>query len=184
MLSLIVAMGRSNRIIGLDGDMPWNLSADLKRFKKITTGHTVVMGRKTWESIPAKFRPLPNRQNIVLTRNKSYRNEVPEGVIVASSLDEAIELHRRMREQNMGENWGDIFAIGGESIFAEALPKAHRLYLTLVDYQGEGDTFFPEDPFFSFQQIQGEPWLEEVPADEKNTHTSWFCVMGSNVPFA
>jgi len=179
MLSLIVAMGRRNRVIGLDGDMPWKLSADLKRFKQITTGHTVVMGRKTWESIPAKFRPLPNRQNIVLTRNKSYRDEVPEGVIVANSLAEALELHRRMSEGNVGENWGDVFVIGGESVFAEAYPTADRLYLTLVDYHGDGDTVFPEDPFGRYVPIPGEPWLEETLADDKNTHTSWFCVMGS-----
>lgn len=167
MLSMIVAMSEKKRIIGLDGDMPWKLSADLKRFKKITTGHTVVMGRKTWESIPAKFRPLPNRRNIVLSRNLDYE---AEGTEVFASLTTVMQI----------PSWGPqdhVFLIGGAGVFEEGLKFVHRLYVTFVDYEGAGDTFFPETPGTRFALV-GDPSDEEVPQDEKNSHRSRFCVMG------
>ena len=174
MLSMIVAMSEKKRIIGLDGDMPWKLSADLKRFKKITTGHTVVMGRKTWESIPAKFRPLPNRKNIVLTRQPGYIDKVPEGVGIASSLEEAVATHRALSQSPVAEKWGDLFLIGGTSVFEAGLQLAERIYLTEVKYEGPGDTFFPEDPFDRFKR--DSEW-EQVKADEKNSHDSAFVVL-------
>ena len=128
MLSMIVAMSERHRVIGLEGDLPWKLSADLKRFKEITTGHTVVMGRKTWESIPEKFRPLPNRKNIVLTRQESYVERVPEGVGVSSSLEEAVALHASLAQTPVAEKWGDLFLIGGTSVFESGLEIADRLY--------------------------------------------------------
>jgi len=173
MLSIIVAMSQKDRIIGLEGDMPWKLSADLKRFKQITTGHTVVMGRKTWESIPAKYRPLPNRKNIVLTRQEGYIDSVPEGVGVASSFEEAVATHKALSQSAVAGEWGDLFVIGGESVFAEALPLADRLYLTVVDYEEDGDTFFPVDPTEHFEAVS----TESLPADEKNTHSSRYMVM-------
>jgi len=163
MLSLIVAMSEKNRVIGLDGNMPWKLSADLKRFKKITTGHTVVMGRKTWESIPKKFRPLPNRRNIVLSKNPEY---VAEGAEVFHALSTVLEI------PSFGER---LFVIGGESIFAEALPLADKIYLTVVGYDGEGDTYFPADPFETFEPMKDTE--EIVEADGKNTHRSRFLVL-------
>jgi dihydrofolate reductase len=177
MLSLIVAMSEKDRVIGLEGDLPWKLSADLKRFKKITTGHTVVMGRKTWESIPAKFRPLPNRKNIVLSRQKGYIDSVPEGVGVCKSLEEALQSYAAVRQTAMADEWGDLFIIGGESVFAEALPHAGRLYLTVVDYEEDGDTFFPVDPSEHFETVSSE----SVAADEKNTHSSRYMVMDRKV---
>lgn len=174
MLSMIVAMSEKDRVIGRDGDLPWKLSADLKRFKEITTGHTVVMGRKTWESIPEKFRPLPNRKNIVLTRQEGYIERVPEGVGVSSSLEEAVALHASLAQTPVAEKWGDLFLIGGTSVFESGLEIADRLYLTTVDYDGPGDTFFPELPIDRFQMAS--EWLR-VKADEKNSHASAFCVM-------
>jgi dihydrofolate reductase len=173
MLSLIVAMSEKDRVIGLDGDLPWKLSADLKRFKQITTGHTVVMGRKTWESIPAKFRPLPNRKNVVLSRQDGYIDSVPDGVGVSQSFGDALAGYAAISQTDMASEWGDLFVIGGESVFAEALPHADRIYLTVVEYEDDGDTFFPTDPFEQFEVLEEE----RVEADEKNSHASRFLVM-------
>jgi len=115
--------------MGRDGDLPWHLPADLKRFKKLTTGHSIIMGRKTFESIG---RPLPKRRSIVLSQTPSFQ---PEGTEVAASLDEALKLARTDEE---------VFVIGGARVFAEALPIADRLYLTRVHADIEGDVFFPE----------------------------------------
>jgi dihydrofolate reductase len=163
MLSMIVAMSERDRVIGLDGDLPWKLSADLKRFKKITTAHPVIMGRKTWESIPEKFRPLPERRNIILTRNPEF---AARGADVCESLEQALSTIPDDLE---------AFLIGGTSVFEAGLQLAERIYLTRVEYDGPGDTFFPEDPFERFEPQQD--W-EGVDADDKNSHASFFCVMG------
>jgi len=126
-LSLIVAM-TENRVIGKNNQLPWHLSEDLKRFKKITMGHPIIMGRKTFESIG---RPLPGRQNIVLTRDKNYTKE---GIDVAHTLADAL---------SKCEQTGEEFVIGGASVFEDALPLARRLYLTLIRHPFEGDAYFP-----------------------------------------
>lgn len=128
-LAAIVAMGK-DRAIGSNGKIPWHLPEDLKHFKEITSGNTIIMGRKTWESLP--HRPLPGRDNIVISRNPDY---VTKGALLTSSLQNAIEAAE-----------GDIaFVIGGESIYREALPFCSLLYLTLVDIATPyADTFFPE----------------------------------------
>ncbi len=128
MISIIVAMSE-NRVIGRSGDLPWHLPADLKRFKALTTGHSIIMGRKTFDSIG---RPLPNRTSIVITRNADYR---PEGIIVVDCLDEALK---------RSEAGKQVFIIGGGEIYRLALPRADRLYITMVHAMVEGDTFFPE----------------------------------------
>lgn len=177
MLNIIVAMAQDSRVIGLEGGMPWKLGADLRRFKKITVGHTVVMGRKTWESIPEKYRPLPDRQNIVLTRQPGYLKRIPDGVGIASSLEEAVETHQALSCSPVADQWGDLFIIGGESVFAEALPKAGRIYLTVVlDYEDDGDTFFPGDPWEEFE-VDPEFTEEVVPADDKNSHPTRYVVL-------
>ncbi len=132
-ITLIAAMAR-NRAIGLDQRLPWRLPADLKRFKALTTGHAIVMGRKTYDSIG---RPLPWRSTIVITRQTDY---APPGVLVAHSLDEALE---RAREAGETE---EIFVAGGEEIFrlALALGRGDRIQLTRIDQDFPGDTFFPE----------------------------------------
>lgn len=127
MLSLIVAMSR-NRVIGHQNQLPWHLPEDLKHFKATTMGNPIIMGRKTFESIG---RPLPGRENIVVTRNPAYREE---GVIVVHSLAEAIKA--------CGDR--DAFVIGGAQLYQDALPLADRLYVTLIDQDFAGDTYFPE----------------------------------------
>lgn len=128
-LTLIAAVAR-NGVIGIDNRLPWHLPADLKHFKALTTGHTVIMGRKTWESLPANFRPLPGRRNIVVTRNASYH---AAGATVAVSLPAAISAAKG----------GEAFVIGGAELYAAALPLAGHLQLTEIDATFEGDTRFP-----------------------------------------
>jgi dihydrofolate reductase len=127
-LSIIVAMSK-NRVIGANGTIPWHLPEELKRFKALTMGHSIIMGRKTWESIG---RLLPGRKTVIVTRQPGYR--VP-GATIAHSLDEAIAA--------CGDD-GEIFVIGGAELYAQALPRAGRLYLTTVDAEVAGDTAMPE----------------------------------------
>lgn len=126
-VSLIAAMSE-NRVIGRDGQLPWRLPDDLRHFKELTVDHTVIMGRRTFDEIK---RPLDNRRNVVITRNKEFR---AQAVTVVPSLKEALAL---------GATEDEVFVIGGGEIFARALPLADRIYLTLVHAQVEGDTFFP-----------------------------------------
>jgi dihydrofolate reductase len=127
-LSAIVAMA-ANRCIGKDNALPWRLPADLKRFKQLTLGHTLILGRKTYESIG---RPLPGRKTIVVTRQRDY---APEGVRVAHSLEQALELAR-------GED--EVFIAGGADLYRQSLEQVRRLYLTRLEREYAGDTFFPE----------------------------------------
>ena len=127
-ICIIVAMSK-NRVIGKDNNMPWHLSEDLKNFKKITTGKTIIMGRKTYESIG---KPLPNRKNIVLSRKLKDKN-----IVVAKNIDEALSLSENEREQ-------EVFIIGGEDIYKQTAHMATRLYLTTIDDNIDGDKYFPE----------------------------------------
>ncbi len=127
-LSIIVAVSE-NGVIGRGGTLPWRLPADLKYFRRVTTGHAVVMGRKNFEDIG---RPLPDRRNIVLTRDSGFR---AEGCLVARSIEQAITL--------AGDD-PEIFFIGGAELYTQILPRADRLYLTRVHASIEGDTYFPE----------------------------------------
>jgi dihydrofolate reductase len=147
---LIVAMSE-NRVIGVDNRLPWSIPEDLKRFKRITNGHPIVMGRKTYESIG---RVLPGRTNIVITRERLYR---VEGGAVVHSLDEALEWARRSPGAD------EIFVIGGAEIFRLALPLAHRIYLTEVKWPFEGDTFFPDFDERQYREVTRER-LSESPA--------------------
>lgn len=131
MLSLIAAVAR-NRVIGKDNRLLWHLPEDMKHFREVTRGKPVIMGRKTWESLPEKFRPLPGRHNIVVSRNPNYN---APGATLADSLESAIRLAGIEDE---------LFVIGGETLYRQALPLAHRLYLTKIDRDYEGDAFFPE----------------------------------------
>ncbi len=132
-ISIIVAL-TSEGVIGKGNDLPWpRIPVDMKYFKNTTMGHPVIMGRKTWESIPPMFRPLPGRTNIILSRDSSFE---AENAFVFPSLDDAI---RSAADMPGGE---EIFVIGGGQIYAEALPKADRLYLTYVHGAFEGDTYF------------------------------------------
>lgn len=127
-LSIVVAHS-ANRVIGRNGDLPWHLPADLQHFRELTSGGTVVMGRKTYESLPDAYRPLPNRRNIVLSTDPDYR---ADGAETAASLEAAVE--------SCG---GDCFVIGGGETYDQALAITHRVYVTEVEAAVEGDTLFP-----------------------------------------
>lgn len=129
MISLMVAHD-PNRVIGKDNQLPWHIPEDLAYFKKHTIGKGIVMGRNTFESIG---RPLPKRRNIIVSRNEGYK---AEGADVVHSLEDAIQLAKEVHEE--------IMVIGGEQIFRSILPKADRLYITLIQKPFDGDTFFPE----------------------------------------
>ena len=144
-LSIVVAMAQ-NRAIGRDNDLLWHLSDDLKRFKAITSGHTVVMGRRTFDSLPRK--PLPQRRNIVLTHDQSFHYEVPStatGTLeVAHSIPELL---------HMTANEEETFLIGGGTLYRDLLPWVNRMYVTWVYRDFEGDTFFPVIDTSVFRQV-------------------------------
>lgn len=139
MISIIVALAR-NRAIGLNGNLIWHLSADLKYFKRVTTGHTVIMGYKTFLSLP-NHKALPNRRNIIIS---SHLEQAPEGFELAHSIQEAV---------NMVHDEEETFVIGGGSIYEQFLPKADRLYLTRIDKEFEADTYFPYIDFDEWNLI-------------------------------
>jgi len=133
-ISLIVAMAK-NRVIGFGGELPWHISEDLKYFKRTTLKKPVIMGRKTFQSIG---RPLPGRENIVITRNKDY---LPDGVRVVHDLASALEMAKKVAAAS---DIDEVMVIGGGEIYAAALPMADRIYLTEVDVALDGDAFMPE----------------------------------------
>ena len=128
---VLIAAVAANRVIGKQNALPWHLPEDLKHFRLLTSGHTVVMGRRTWESLPPRFRPLPERQNIVVSRNLRFE---AEGATVVHSLDEAISI----------ANAQTTFVIGGAELYRHALPLSQRLELTEISIEIDGDAFFPE----------------------------------------
>ena len=130
MLSIIAAVAK-NRVIGKDNTLLWHLPDDMRHFRETTRGKPVIMGRKTWESLPDAFRPLPGRHNIVVSHNATY--EAP-GATLVGSLGEAVEA---------AGNVGEIFVIGGETLYQQAIPLAQRLYLTEIDQDFGGDAYFP-----------------------------------------
>lgn len=131
-ISMIAAIASGNRAIGKDNKLIYHIPKDLKRFKELTSGHVVIMGRKTFESIG---KPLPNRINIVISRDPSY---AAEGIIVVHSLEEALRL------PSFAQGDDEIFVIGGGQIYQQAMPLADKLYLTIVEGSPEADTFFPD----------------------------------------
>lgn len=144
-LALIAALAR-NRVIGRDNRLPWHLPADLRFFKRTTMGKPLLMGRRTWESIG---RPLPGRRMIVLSRDPGYQ---APGCTVARSLDEAVEIAGTVPE---------IMVIGGATLYQQTLPRAERLYLTLVEADVPGDAWFPEWDQRDWRLV----WEESRPAD-------------------
>lgn len=137
-ISLIAAMA-DNRVIGIENRLPWNLPADMKWFRQRTLGKPVLMGRKTFESIG---RPLPNRTNIIVTRDAGW---MAEGCVVAPDIDAALLAAGDVPE---------VMIIGGASFYAQMLPRAQRLYLTLVHAEIEGDAWFPEIDFSAWREIE------------------------------
>lgn len=143
-LALIAAYAQ-NRVVGIDNKLPWHLPEDLKYFKRCTSGKAIIMGRKTYESIG---RPLPNRTNIVITRNPAFK---ADGVKIVTSLNDAIELAAAVNEVNGVD---EIMVIGGAAIYELTLPMADRLYLTHVHAQVEGDAYFPEVDFSNWREVE------------------------------
>ena len=129
---VIIAAVAKNRVIGKDNQLIWNIPEDMAHFKALTAGHTVVMGRKTWESLPPRFRPLPGRRNIVISRQADY---AAPGAQLADSLENALK---------QASTADTVFIIGGEQIYAQAMVLADRLEITEVDLEPEGDAWFPE----------------------------------------
>ena len=150
-LSIVVAIAE-NSAIGKDNQLLWHLPADLKHFKQITSGHTIIMGRKTYDSIG---KPLPNRRNIVITRNEDLKIE---GVEVVNALDQALAI---CKDENAQQ---EVFIIGGAEIYKYALEKTDRIYLTRVHENYEADTFFPEIAQDQWQETD----IEHHQPDEKN----------------
>ncbi len=140
-VSLIAALA-ANRTIGRDGRLPWHLSPDLVRFKRLTLGHTLLMGRKTFESIG---RPLPGRATVVVTRNPLWT--APPGVLAAPSVEAGLAMAPA----------GEVFVAGGAEVYRATLPIADRLYLTFVEQDFAGDTFFPEVDWARWRLIEDEP---------------------------
>ena len=138
-ISIIAALGH-DRVIGKDNGLLWHLPGDLKRFKELTSGHPVIMGRKTWESLPEKYRPLPGRTNIVVTRSGWYE---------AASAQTVFSFPEALSHAKEAEGSEEIYVIGGGEIYRAALPFASRLYLTLVDDSTPGTVTFPEYPDFT-----------------------------------
>ncbi len=156
-ISLIAAMAK-NRVIGINNKMPWHLPADLRHFKALTVGKPIVMGRKTWESLPGL---LPDRPHIVVTRDLNYQ---AEGCLVVHSIDEALATVGDVPE---------IMIVGGAAFYATMLPQADRLYLTQIETTVEGDAFFPEYNTAEWQVIA----QEEHSADEKNPFSYRFLTL-------
>lgn len=157
-VKLIVAMDK-DRGIGKNNDLMWHLPADMKFFKEATTGHIVVLGRKNWDSIPAKFRPLPNRENVVLTRNKDFNEDE---AVVFHSLEEALSHYKNEVDRI-------VFIIGGGQIYRQSLDLniVDEMYITHVNHSFDADTFFPEIDSNEWKEIT----IQTQEKDEKNPYS-------------
>ena len=151
MISIIVAIAKDN-VIGKDNKLLWHISEDLKRFKRITTSKKMIMGRKTFQSLPGV---LPNREHIIVTRDKDFKVDSNQ-VTIINDLNSLLEKYSKCEEE--------IFVIGGAEIYTQVLPYAQKLYLTKVEKAFEGDTYFPK---FNFDEFKTE-YISEQFTDEKN----------------
>ena len=163
-LAIVVARAR-NGVIGRDGQLPWRLRSDMAWFKANTLGKPVIMGRKTWESLPK--RPLPGRTNIVLSRDQSFE---PERAIACETFSEAVQI---AREQAADDGVEEVCVIGGAALFEAALPKSRRLYLTEVEADVEGDVRFPPFNEADWTEVR----RESHPAGEHDEHPFTFRVL-------
>ncbi len=163
-LSIVVARA-ANGVIGRDGDLPWRLKSDLTLFKANTLGKPIIMGRKTWDSLPRK--PLPGRMNLVLTRDGSFESEK---AVVCESFMEAVQM---AREQAQDDGVDEVCVIGGRALFEMALPKAKRLYITEVDATVDGDVTFPEFDEAAWVEVR----RETHPAGDGDDHAFIFRVL-------
>ncbi len=160
-VSLIAALTR-NRVIGIKNDLPWRLPDDMKYFFQTTKGHTVIMGRKNYDSLPEKFRPLPNRMNTVVTRQEDFK---APGCTIVNSLAKGIELAKEANEE-------EVFNIGGAELFELGMPHTQRMYLTEIQTELPGDTYFPEVTKSDWREIS----RRHHPADERHAYAFDFVV--------
>lgn len=160
-ISLIAAL-TENQVIGKNNDLPWHLPDDMKYFMQTTSGHHVIMGRKNYESIPKKFRPLPNRTNIVVTRQTDY--EAP-GCIVVNSIPQGIDIAIENHEP-------EVFIIGGAEIYTQSMAVANRLYLTEIKTSLEGDAFFPSFDVHAWHEVS----RTHHPMDDKHIYAFDFVI--------
>ena len=164
-ISMIAAMG-SNRVIGKDNDLPWHLPDDFKYFQQETNGHHIVMGRKNWESLPHKFQPLPNRTNLVLTRQSDYK---ADGATIITSLQEGKEIAAKNGEQ-------ELFIIGGGEIYRMGLSISDRIYLTEIAGDFDGQVTFPE--------LNRDVWKEvsrqHHPVDDRHQYAFDYVIYAKN----
>ncbi|MBT2969023.1 MAG: dihydrofolate reductase [gamma proteobacterium symbiont of Ctena orbiculata] len=162
LISLIAAVA-NNGVIGVDNSLPWRLPADLKHFKALTMGKPIVMGRRTWESLPGV---LPGRRHIVVSRNRDYR---AEGCELVHSVDEALQL---------AGDAAEIMIVGGGGLYRQMLPRADRLYLTLVEADVEGDAYFPEIDWSQWHEVSRETHA----ADDRNLFAYSFVILNRISP--
>ena len=165
-LSIIVAVAEKN-VIGKDNALVWHLPADMKYFKETTLGHCVIMGRKNYESIPEKYRPLPNRINIIISRQKNYP---APGAIVLASIEEAVEMAKKTGEK-------ECFIIGGAQIFKQSMHLVSKLYITKIYHSFDGDVFFPDFNTIEWKEISQIKGL----VDEKNKFMHEFFLYEKNI---
>ena len=168
-MSVPIALGpvarARNGVIGKDGKLPWRLKSDLALFKQVTMFKPVIMGRKTWDSLP--FKPLPGRLNVVLSKDGSFE---PNGAVVCESFGEALEIAREQAAEDGAE---EVCVIGGAALYALALPRAHRIYLTEVDAEPEGDVTMPAFDEAAWKEVR----REAHPAGEGDDHPFVFRVL-------
>jgi dihydrofolate reductase len=160
-VSLIAALAE-NHVIGKNNDLPWRLPDDMKFFMETTKGHYVIMGRKNYDSLLDKYKPLPNRTNIVVTRQKDLH---APGCVVVNSVEKGLEIAQQNNEQ-------EVFVIGGAEIYKIALPGADRLYLTEIQARVEGDTYFPEFSKHEWKEVS----RKSHPADARHVFSFDFVI--------
>ena len=158
----MIAAVATNRVIGKDNDLVWRLPDDMKYFMETTQNHFVIMGRKNYESIPHKFRPLPNRVNIIVTKQENY--QAPD-CIVTYTIEEALDYSREHKQE-------EVFVIGGGQIYTQSLPLANKLYLTEVKEYFEGDTYFPDFDHRQWDEISRKHHAK----DDKHKHEFDFVI--------
>jgi dihydrofolate reductase len=147
-VTLVAAVARDG-VIGRDNAIPWHIAEDARRFRALTMGHPVVMGRRTWDSLPERFQPLPGRRNVVVSRNPDWK---ADGAERATSLDDALRLL---------EGAPQVFIVGGAGVYAEALAVADELLVTEIDAEVQGDVFFPTWDRATFREASREPHVSE-----------------------
>tara|TARA_B100001057_G_scaffold117986_1_gene116548 strand:- start:4592 stop:5098 length:507 start_codon:yes stop_codon:yes gene_type:complete len=165
-ISLIVAVSQ-NGVIGKDNQLAWHLPDDMKYFSNMTKGHSIIMGRKNWESIPTKYRPLPERKNIVITRSKNFKSKE---AFVVNSIEQAIDISRTDEDE-------EVFIIGGGEIYKLGLRYVDKIYITEIYAEIEGNTFFPK--------WKKDDWIEisriSHPKDERHKYSFDYIIYKKNV---